>query len=61
MMPATGPFPLPYDDVLDISMYCAEEISGDTDVHDCFKALEFDLGTTHLQYARCSSHKRNCE
>jgi len=57
MMPATGPFPLPYDDVLDISMYSAEEISGDTDVLDIFKVLEFEEGNSHLH----SSHKRKCK
>jgi len=57
MMPATGPFAWPYDDVLDISMYCAEEISGDTDVLDNFKVLEFDQGNSHLQYP-CKSRER---
>ena len=35
-MPMSGPIPLPYDDVFDISMYSAQEIGGDNDVLAAF-------------------------
>jgi len=39
-MPATGPMPQPYDDVLDISMYSDMEIDNEQDNQACFYGLQ---------------------
>jgi len=52
-MPKFGAAPLPYDDVLDISMYSAEEISNESDHLAEFAGIEHH----HASYMKTNSRR----
>jgi len=51
-MPQWGPVPLPYEDVLDISMYSAEEIGDEKDILASFDDVSRAYGTQFRMMSR---------